>query len=117
MALIRELKTTIGIPAEYNFEYEYIPAAYNLLVEKRQITPSETNRYIAHHECANDARKILLDLEVINHKDDRPNGELELWLNLIENRVEGYRTAYRSLTNVDLAISVERGTPLIDQQA
>ena len=65
MALIRELRTSLGIPKEYEQPYEYIPAAYDLLVMKRAITPSQTNRYIVHRQCANDARDILLDLEVI----------------------------------------------------
>lgn len=102
MALIRDLRTTLGIPAAYDRPYEFIPAAYDILVMKRPITPSETNRYTLHRECANDARDILLDLEVLNHKDTNAGGELELWLSIIEDKVEGYRTAYRSLTGVDL---------------
>jgi hypothetical protein len=81
---------------------------------KRPITPSETNQYTLHRECANTARDILLDVEVINHRDTAIGGELELWLNIIEDRVEGYRTAYRSLTGVDLGTGP---TPVIEQQA
>ena len=114
MALIRELRTSIGIPKEYEQPYEYIPAAYDLLVMKRAITPSETNRYVVHRECAMDARDILLDLEVIDHMDTKKGGELELWLNMIEDKVEGYRTAWRNLTGgVDLGST---GVPLIKQQ-
>lgn len=102
MALIKELRTTLGIPTAYDKPYEYIPAAYDILVMKRPITPSETNRYTLHRECANDARDILLDLEVVDHQDTKVGGELELWLSIIENKIEGYRTAYRSLTGVDL---------------
>jgi len=113
MTLIRELRTTLGIPAAYDKPYEYIPAAYDLLVLRRPITPSGTNRYTVHRECANDARDILLDLEVINHQDNSAGGELELWLSIIEGKVEGYRTAYRSLTGVDLGAP---GTPTVEQQ-
>lgn len=113
MALIRELRATLGIPAAYENPYEYIPAAYDLLVMKRQITPSETNRYTAHRECANDARDILLDMEIIDHKDTKIGGELELWLSIIEDKIEGYRTAYRSLTGIDLGAP---GTPTVEQQ-
>ena len=118
MALIRELRTSLGIPEAYEQPYEYIPAAYDILVMKGPITSSQTNRYLVHRECANDARDILLDLEVINHTDTAQGGELELWLDTIEDKVEGYRTAYRSLTGIDLGIqqTSAAGAPLIEQQ-
>ena len=116
MAMIRELRTPIGIPKDYEQPYEYIPAAYDILVLKRTITPSETNRYVVHRDCANDARDILLDLEVLDHKNTQPGGELDLWLNIIEDKVEGYRTAYRSLTGVDLGAPLSSGIPVIKQK-
>lgn len=102
MALIRDLRTTLGIPPEYDKPYEYIPAAYDILIKQSQIMPSESNRYNLHRDCANNARDILLDLEVIDQEKIEVGGELELWINLIEGKVEGYRTAYRSLTGIDL---------------
>lgn len=116
MALIREVRTTLGIPDEYEQPHEYLTAAHDLLVMKRPITPSETNRYTTHRECANNARDILLDLQVLNHQDTKTGGELETWLALAESKIEGYRTAYRSLTGADLGISPERGMPKIEQQ-
>lgn len=113
MALIRELRTTLGIPSEYNTPDKYIPAAYDLLVMRGSGTSGETNRYDVHRDCAENARAMLLDLEVINHQDASIGGELETWLNIIEGSVEGYRTAYRSLTGVDLG---EAGMPRIEQQ-
>jgi hypothetical protein len=113
MALVRELRTTLGIPPEYDKPYEFIPAAYDILVAGKAITPSETNRYTLHRECANAARDMLLDMEVINHEDTRVGGELEIWLSIIEDKVEGYRTAYRSLTGVDIGAT---GTPTVEQQ-
>jgi len=113
MAVIRELRTTLGIPSEYKDPDEFIPAAYDLLIAKRAITPSETNRYDVHRDCAENARDILLDLEVLAYEDIGPDSDLELWLDLIEGKIEGYRTAYRSLTGVDLG---EPGTPRIEQQ-
>ena len=92
----------MGIPEAYEQPYEYIPAAYDILVMKGPKTSSQTNRYLAHKECANDARDIRLDLQVINHTDTAVGGELELWLDTIEDKVGGYRTAYRSLTGIDL---------------
>lgn len=113
MAVIRELRTTLGIPSEYREPDEFIPAAYDLLVSKTSGTMSETNRYDVHRDCAENARDILLDMEVINFKNTDPGGELELWLDIIEGKIEGYRTAYRALSGVDLG---ETGTPRVDQQ-
>jgi hypothetical protein len=113
MALIREMRTTLGIPPEYKDPDEFIPAAYDILIAKKSITPSETNRYDVHRDCAENARAILLDLEVIDFQDTGVGGDLELWLDFIEGNIEGYRTAYRSLTGVELG---EAGTPRIEQQ-
>lgn len=114
MAVIRDLRTTLGIPSEYKDPDEFIPAAYDLLVNKSSGgAQTETNRYDVHRDCAENARDILLDIEVIDFKNTDPGGELELWLDLIEGKVEGYRTAYRSLTGVDLGA---QGTPTIEQQ-
>ena len=114
MALIREMRTTLGISSEYRKPDEFIPAAYDLLVNKNSGgTQTETNRYDVHRDCAENARDILLDLEAVNFNDTKPGGDLELWLDLIESKVESYRTAYRSLTGVDLGAP---GTPVIEQQ-
>jgi hypothetical protein len=113
MALIRELRTTLGIPSEYNTPDKYIPAAYDILVMRNTGTNSETNRYDVHRDCAENARAILLELEVINHQDAGIGGELEIWLSLVEGKIEGYRTAYRSLTGIDLG---DEGTPTIEQK-
>ena len=40
-------------------------------------------------------------------------GLLEAWLDLVEQSIEGYRTAYHSLTNVDLS----HGEPITGQAA
>ncbi len=114
MAVIRELRTTIGIPPAFESPDEFIPAAYDILIAKRSITQGESNRYIVHRECAKNGRDVLLDLEVINHQQNNPGGELELWLTQIEAKIEAYRTAYRTLTGIDLGVS---STPMIEQQA
>ena len=105
MSIIRELRTSIGIPPTYNEPHEYISAAYDLLVLKRPVTSGDANRYIVNKECAQSGRDILLDLEVINHKDVGEGGELEAWLFQIEGKIEAYRTAYRTLTGIDLGAS------------
>ncbi|MGB7069898.1 MAG: hypothetical protein WBD22_10420 [Pyrinomonadaceae bacterium] len=114
MSVIRELKNTLGIPPAFNAPDEFIPAAYDLLVLNRPVTTAGTNRYIVHRECARNGRDILLDIEVIDHQDRSPGGELEQWLEQVEPKIEAYRTAYRTLTGVDLGLSAN---PSIEQQA
>jgi hypothetical protein len=114
MSIIRELRSTLGIPPAYNDPHEYIPAAYDLLVAKRAVTHGAANRYVLHRELAKNGRDILLDLEVIDHLSKDTGGELENWLMQIEGKVESYRTAYRTATGVDLGVT---GSPAIEQQA
>ena len=114
MSVIRELRTTLGIPPAFESADEFIPAAYDILVLKRPVTTGETNRYLVHKECADKGRDILLDLEVIDHTQANPGQELEQWLTQIESKIEGYRTAYRTLTGVDLGMSPN---PVVEQVA
>jgi hypothetical protein len=115
LSIIRELRGTLGIPsAAFDAPHEFVPAAYDLLVLNRPFSRAEINRYDVHRTCAIHARDILLDLEVLNHADMTPvTGELERWMTQIEAKVEGYRTAYRNLTGVDLGASA---TPAIEHQ-
>lgn len=116
MAIIRDMRTRLGIADDYNEPHQYIPAAYDLLVRGKQITPSESNRYTLHKECAEYARDILLDIEVL----DKTNiTEIEIWLDNVETKIEGYRATYRNLTpdGVDLGMPpVPPGIPKIEQQ-
>jgi hypothetical protein len=114
MSVVRELRTTLGIPPAFGDPHEYIPAAYDILVMKRSVTHGDTNRFVLHRECARNGRDVLLDLEVVNHLDGTPGGALEHWLSQVESKIESYRTAYRSLTGVDLGASA---TPAIEQKA
>ena len=113
MSVIRDLATTLGIPPTFASPDEFIPAAYDILVLKRPITSGDANRYLLHKECADKGRDILLDLEVIDHTGAQPDGELDRWLTQIESKIEGYRTAYRTLTGVDLGTSPN---PKIEQE-
>jgi hypothetical protein len=114
MSVIRELVTTLGIAPAYGSAHEFIPAAYDLLVLKRPVSYGAMNRYDLHRLCAENGRDILLDLEVINHLDTSPRGELENWLTQVEPKVEAYRTAFRTLTGVDLGAAA---TAAIEQAA
>lgn len=105
MSIIRELRGTIGIPTAFEATHEFIPAAYDLLVLKRPVTRGEVNRYEVNRSCAVNGRDILLDLEIVDHRKNEQGGELENWLTQVERKVEGYRTAYRNLTGVDLGAS------------
>jgi hypothetical protein len=113
MAYIRNARSVLGIPVNYNQPSQYISAAYDLLCAGKPITTSECNRYILHKQAADNGREILLELEVLEHNDSSPGGALETWLDLAESKIEGYRTAYRSLTGVDLGIPGAK----IEQQA
>jgi hypothetical protein len=52
-------------------------------------------------------------MEVIDHSDTSPFGQLDTWINVIEPKVEAYRSAYRALTGVDLGTK----DAVIDQRA
>ncbi len=115
--LVKNLRTTLGIPPAYEQPHEYISGAYQLLVENVPITPREENRYDLHKICAETGRHILLDLEVLTEieiKDASETGPFATWLNLIEGHVESYRTAYRTLTGIDLGA---KELPKIQQAA
>lgn len=110
MSIVRQLRNTLGIPTSFNDPYEFIPAAYDILVLKRPVTRGDINRYSVHRDCAINGRDILLDLEVLNYQND---AELEAWLEDIESKIEAYRTAYRNLTSTDLGASA---SPFIEHQ-
>jgi hypothetical protein len=123
LTVLRELRTTLGIPAAFDQPHEFIPAAYDLLVLKRPPTQTETNRYEAHKDCARFGRDLLLDIEVLNETDTAANGELERWLTQVEGDIESYRKAYRDLTGIDLGAQAApvteraQATPVIEQEA
>jgi hypothetical protein len=105
MSLVRELRFTLGIPPAFDKPHEYLSAAYDVLVAKQPVTGKDSNRFLLHKTCAEHARDILLDMEVVNERDQTQGGELERWLYQIESKVEGYRTAYQELTKIDLGAS------------
>lgn len=112
LLLIRDLRSQLGIQAEYEQPSRYIQAAHDLLLGGAA-EMTQGNRYTLHKECADKGRNLALDLEVVNYKDANPGGELEAWLNAVEDDVEGYRTAYKALTGVDLG---EPGRAAIEQE-
>jgi hypothetical protein len=115
--LIRNLKNTIGIPGTFDRLDQIIPAAYSILVENKPINQSDPNRYKLHYECAQDARDLLIDIAGNAFYYQNPN-ELKVWLDIVETRIEGYRSAYRELTGIDLGRPEYRteGTLRIEQQ-
>jgi hypothetical protein len=114
--LIRELRTTLGIP--YERPEEYISAAYDILVLGKPLTPTQTNRFRLYHDCAIAARSILLDIaELPRNLNDE---QIRLWLDIVETAVENYRGNYREIAGVDFGLSevriTEQGSPRIVQQ-
>jgi hypothetical protein len=112
MYLVRELKAIVG--GNYDQLAKYMSAAYSLLIEGKSATISDTNRFTVHLSCAESGRNILLSMQGLDHNDKSTKGELENWLELVETTIETYRTAYRSMTGVDLGAP---GTPTIEQAA
>ena len=114
---IYRLRDSIGIPLSYERLDQIIPAAYHILVEKKSYNTAEPNRYKLHYECAQDGRDILIDIagDVINFANPDLLGT---WLNIVEDRIEGYRVAYLELTGLDLSKNEFRseGTLKIEQQ-
>src|SRR5262249_202797 len=111
MSVIRELRGTLGVPTAYERADEFIAAAYDVLVLKRPVTRGGVNRYTVHRDWGTYGGDILLDLEVLDHQNVQ---ELENWLNFnVEHKIEGYRTAYRNLTGIDLGASA---TAAVEQQ-
>lgn len=100
LTLIRDLRSTLGIPPEQNELHEFVNDAYFKLVRPgEQVEP---NRYENHENCARYGRALLLSMAAVDFTQDSPGGELEAWLNSVESVVEGYRTAYQNVTGIDL---------------
>lgn len=109
MSVVREIRTTLGIPPAFDRPHEYMDAAYAILIQKRGVTTGEVNRYSLSRDLARHGRDVLLDIEVLNDQAigfSDVGGELERWLAQREAKIEGYRTAYRALTGVDLGTAI-----------
>lgn len=100
--LVRTLKDQIGIPSTYDEISEYIATAYSMLVQGGgEVSGSTPNRYLLHLNCATSGRDLLLDIEVLDVNDMTAVSE---WIDneIVEERVENYRTAYREIAGSDL---------------
>jgi hypothetical protein len=97
--LVLQLRDVIGIPSSFKSLYQYFPAAYDILVSGKPITPSDTNRYEIYSQCAVQIRRILIDLEVLDFENIE---KLKAWLDLSEDAFESYRASHRILTGRDL---------------
>lgn len=120
LTLVRDLRGALGIANNYFAAFQYIPAAFDLLVKGAPAGATDRSHFSQHIECASNGRDILIDLEFLNVDDTKDNpppgerGELTLWLDEVEPKIERYRTAYQGLTGVNLGAP---GTPMIEQQA
>ena len=99
--LVRTLKDQIGIPSTYDEISEYISTAYSMLIEGGDVSGSKPNRFLLHQSCAIAGRDLLLDIEVL---DVNNMTAVTDWIDneIIEERVENYRTAYREIAGSDL---------------
>lgn len=117
LELLMRLRSQLGIPEPYSRPDELVPAAYDLLVPGAR--PMQGNRYVAHRQCADAGRDILLDVQALDFETSAgPNtlddADLEVWLTKVEPTFEIYRSAYRVLTGVDFGTD---GVPAIEQAA
>ena len=107
ICLLRMLKDEIGVPRQYNDPDEFIPAAYDILVLKRPVSSTETNRFTIYDNCASYGFKLLTDIELIEANQLTTvavGSPLDAWLNDIEGVVEGYNNAYKSISESASAI-------------
>lgn len=104
LALLRDTTEVIGVPQPYESPDQYLPAAYETLVEKGAASASQINRYLAHKHLADHARDILIDLEVIDELENAGAPDtLKAWLDEIDEKVLAYTAGYRALYDIDLA--------------
>ena len=103
--LVRNLRSQIGIPSTYTTASQYVSAAYYSLIEGKPASESKPNRYLLHLACATSARDLLLDIEKLDADNVDAVGQ---WIDneIVEERVETYRKAYRDLTKIDLVESI-----------
>lgn len=109
LCLLRLIKDEIGIPRQYERPEEFVPAAFEILVMGRPVTPSESNRFIIYDNCATYGYRLLNDLELINlnlFTTAAQNSPLDQWLDDVEGLVEGYRNAYSAVPEPATAIAV-----------
>jgi hypothetical protein len=105
--LVRNVRAQIGVPSTFNTANQYVSAAYYMLIEGKPAAESKPNRYLLHLSVANAARDLLLDIEKLDVDSVDAVGT---WLDneIVEERVEIYRKAYRDLTGIDLLESTAR---------
>ncbi len=110
--LVRTLRDDIGIPSTYTKLSQYFSSAYAKLIEGKSASEYKPNRYLLHLDCAEKGRDLLLGIEAMETDDVDAVGT---WLEnkIVEEKVETYRKAYRDLTKIDLAESIDT----IEQQA
>lgn len=107
--LIRNLRDDIGIPSTYTKASQYVSAAYSTLVEGKSASEYKPNRYMLHLDCAEKGRDLLLDIEALDTDDPDAADNVGTWLEnkIVEEKIETYRKAYRDITKVDLAESIQ----------
>jgi|SRR6185436_5543777 len=97
--LIRNVKDKIGIP-KTSIE-EYVSASYDVLIEGKSLSESKSERYILYKMLADYGRDLLLDIQCLNAGS---SSDIKTWVenDVVESRVEAYRSAYQKLFGIDL---------------
>jgi hypothetical protein len=111
LSLIKQIRDVIGIPREYDTPEEYVPAAYDILVLKKQGAPADSNRYTVFDSCASYGYRLLTDVQSANLSSftlGDLNSPFDAWLSSVEEWVEGYNNAFKSIpdkTTSEIAVA------------
>jgi len=112
--LLLRVRGMIPLTQSYTKLEDLVPEAIDKLGLSDKVGRSAVNTYQSHHQAASDLRDILLDLEVLHFER---LDVLQVWLDLVEERIQGFRKAYLDITGIDLLKPEYRGgTFTVEQQ-
>jgi hypothetical protein len=111
LSVVRALRSALGVADTYQRPEGYLTAAFDKYLGVAE-TVGQSNRFLVHMDAAENARAILMDVEVMDLEamTAGQSEALEGWIHAVEPKVEGYRTAYRLMTGVDLGVTANPAT-------
>jgi hypothetical protein len=102
LAVLRDVRSDLGVPGVYKVPDQYLVAEYELLVNKRRSVATTSDRYTAHQSCASLGRTLMLTLQTVNLADVNEGGAVQTWLDTIAPQVESFATYYERIMEVNL---------------
>lgn len=106
--IVYNIRGIIGIPTSYVSGPRIINAAYDILIAKRPVTHSGSDRFEIHDVLASRGQRILERINLFDFQAPDPpqppndTTNLSTLLTALEEDIEAYRTNYRILTGTDL---------------